>query len=145
MKPMSTFSDVVCCSCPSELRLIAFSNCSSSFVWVVRLPFLLTISSYIQWLLDFSLRAPFAASSSITRSIGMILMMMSRAAPGVDGNRPVMKISPSRCTLLMNMIVRLCFGHTIEQDYRSGCQRRSVYIHFMVLGVNPLKVFIHMP
>jgi len=77
---MSTFSDVVCWSCPSELRLIAFNNCSLSFVWVVRLP-LLTIGSYIQWLFDLSLRAPFAASSSITRSIGMIPVMMSIAAP----------------------------------------------------------------
>ena len=63
---MSTFSDVVCWSCPSELRLIAFNNCSLSIVGVVRLP-LLTMGSYIQWLLDLSLtlRAPFAASSSI--------------------------------------------------------------------------------
>ena len=56
-----------------------------------RLP-LLTIGSYIQWLLDLSLRAPYAASCSITRSIGMILVMMSMAAPGVDSNPPVMRI-----------------------------------------------------
>ena len=77
---MSTFSDVVCWSCPSELRLIAFNNCLLSFVWVVRLP-LLTIGSYIQWLFDLSLRAPFTASSSITRSIGMIPVIKSIAAP----------------------------------------------------------------
>ena len=114
VKPMSTFSDVVCWSCSSELRLIAFSN------WVVRLPFLLTIGSYIQWLLDLSLRAPFAASSSITRSIGMIPAMMSRAAPGV-GNSPVMRILHSRCTLLR--IVKLCFLDTPLSQIL--CQRRS--------------------
>ena len=111
VKPMSTFNDVVCWSCPSELRLIAFSNCSLSFVWVVKLPFLFTIGSYyIHWLLDLSLRAPFAASSSITRSIGMIPVMMSSAAPGVDGNPPVMRMFPSHCTLLR--IVRLCYLDT---------------------------------